>query len=147
MRRLPKLYAAAAVVAVAAMGLAACGGSSNSGSSSSSNTPVSGGTLNIVAASGWAHLDTVPAYYTADYMLERAYARQMIAYPYAVPQKIGDAGWQKAVTPVARHRDPGADHRERRDHQRRQDLHLPHQARRDVELQPGAGGDGAGLHP
>jgi peptide/nickel transport system substrate-binding protein len=100
MRRLPKLYAAAAVVAVAAMGLAACGGSSNSGSSSSSNTPVKGGTLKIIAASGWAHLDTVPAYYTADYMLERAYARQMVAYPYAVPTTIGSPGWNKAVTPA-----------------------------------------------
>jgi len=102
MRRLPKLYAAAAVVAVAAMGLAACGGSgNNSGSNSSSGTPVKGGTLNIVAASGWAHLDTVPAYYTADYMLERAYTRQMVAYPYAVPTSIGSPGWQKAVTPAA----------------------------------------------
>ena len=101
MRRLPKLYAAMAVVAVAAMGLAACGGSSNSSSSSSTGTPVKGGTLKIIAASGWAHLDTVPAYYTADYMLERAYARQMLSYPYAVPGTLGSPGWQKAITPVA----------------------------------------------
>jgi peptide/nickel transport system substrate-binding protein len=101
MRRLPRLYAAAAVGAVAAMVLAACS-SSTTGSTSgaSSNTPVKGGTLNIVAASGWAHLDTVPAYYTADYMLERAYARQMLSYPYAVPTTIGSPGWIKATTPV-----------------------------------------------
>jgi peptide/nickel transport system substrate-binding protein len=101
MRRLPKLYAAAAVVAVAAMGLAACGGSSTNSSSSSPGTPVKGGTLKLVGASGFDHLDTVSAYYTADYMLERAYARQMLAYPYAVPTSINSAGWKKAVTPVA----------------------------------------------
>jgi peptide/nickel transport system substrate-binding protein len=99
MRRLPKLYAAAAVVAVATVGLAACGGSSTT-SSSSSGTPVKGGTLNIVAASGPDHFDTVPAYYTADYVFERAYARQMVTYPYAVPTTIGSPGWNKAVTPV-----------------------------------------------
>ncbi len=101
MRRLPKLYAAAAVVAVAAMGLAACGGSSTNSSSSSSGTPIKGGTLKLVGASGFDHLDTVSAYYTADYMLERAYARQMLAYPYAVPTSINSAGWKKSVTPVA----------------------------------------------
>ena len=100
MRRLPKLYAAGAALALAAIGLAACGGSSTNNSSSSIGTPVKGGTLNIVAASGWAHLDTVPAYYTADYMLERAYARQMLAYPYGVPTSIGSPGWQKTVTPA-----------------------------------------------
>jgi peptide/nickel transport system substrate-binding protein len=101
MRRLPRLYAAAAVGAVAAMVLAACS-SSTTGSTSgaSSNTPVKGGTLNIVAASGFDHLDTVPAYYTADYMLERAYTRQMLTYPYAVPTTIGSPGWLKATTPV-----------------------------------------------
>jgi len=101
MRRLPKLYAAATVVAVAAMGLAACGGSSNNASSSSDNTPVKGGTLKMIAASGFDHLDTVSAYYTADYELERAYARQMLAYPYAVPTTINSPGWKKAVTPAA----------------------------------------------
>jgi peptide/nickel transport system substrate-binding protein len=101
MRRLPKLYAAAAVAAVAAMGLAACGGSSNNASSSSDNTPVKGGTLKMIAASGFDHLDTVSAYYTADYQLERGYTRQMLAYPYAVPTSITSAGWKKAVTPAA----------------------------------------------
>jgi peptide/nickel transport system substrate-binding protein len=100
MRRLPKLYAAASVVAVAAMGLAACGGSSTNSSSSSSSTPVKGGTLKILAASGPDHFDTVPAYYTADYMFEKAYTRQMLTYPYAVPTTLGSPGWNKAVTPV-----------------------------------------------
>lgn len=98
MRHLRKRYAAVAVAAAAAMGLAACGGSSSS--STSSGKPVKGGTLKIVAASGPDHLDTVAAYYTADYLVERAYARQLLTYPYAVDKKIGDAGWQKLTTPV-----------------------------------------------
>jgi peptide/nickel transport system substrate-binding protein len=100
MRRLPKLYAAVAVAAVAALGLAACGGGSTS-STSSSSTPVRGGTLRLLAASGFDHLDTVSAYYTADYVLEKAYTRQLLTYPYAVPTTIGSAGWNKAITPVA----------------------------------------------
>src|SRR5215468_10573246 len=99
MRHLRKRYAAVAVAAAAAMGLAACGGSSSS--STSSGKPVQGGTLKIVAASGPDHLDTVAAYYTADYMVERAYARQLLTYPYAVDKKVGDAGWNKTITPVA----------------------------------------------
>ncbi len=95
MRHLPMRYAVVAVAAAAAMGLAACGGSSSS-SSTSSGKPVKGGTLKIVAASGPDHLDTVSAYYTADYLLERAYTRQLVTYPYAVDKTIGDAGWQKA---------------------------------------------------
>ena len=99
MRHRPMRYAVVAVAAAAAMGLAACGGSSSS-SSTSSGKPVKGGTLKIVAASGPDHLDTVAAYYTADYMMERAYARQLLTYPYAVDKTIGDAGWQKLITPV-----------------------------------------------
>ncbi len=100
MTTLPKRYVAAAALSLAALGLAACGGGSTP-STSSSATPVQGGTLNIVAASGPDHLDTVPAYYTADYILERAYTRQLLAYPYAVDVAVGDAGWVKATTPVA----------------------------------------------
>jgi peptide/nickel transport system substrate-binding protein len=98
MRHLRNCYAVVAVAAAAAMGLAACGGSSSS--STSSGKPVKGGTLKIVAASGPDHLDTVAAYYTADYLVERAYARQLLTYPYAVDKKIGDAGWLKLTTPV-----------------------------------------------
>src|SRR5215467_9468265 len=99
MRHLRNCYAVVAVAAAAAMGLAACGGSSTS--STSSGQPVQWGTLKIVAASGPDHLDTVAAYYTADYMVERAYARQLLTYPYAVDKKVGDAGWNKTITPVA----------------------------------------------
>jgi peptide/nickel transport system substrate-binding protein len=84
---------------VAAVWLAACGKSV--ATTPTTAKPVSGGTLRIVAASGFDHLDTVPAYYTADYMLEHAYTRQMLTYPYAVPTTIGSPGWIKAVTPVA----------------------------------------------
>lgn len=101
MTPMTKRVAALAVAVLAAAGLAACGKSSTAAPSSSTGKPVSGGTLRIVAASGWAHLDTVAAYYTADYMLERAYARQMLAYPYAVPTALGSASWNKAITPAA----------------------------------------------
>lgn len=97
----PKRFAALAVVALAAGGLAACGGSSSSGTTSNSGAPVSGGTLKIVAASGPDHIDPVSAYYTADYMLERGYARQMLAYPAAVALSTSSPAWKKATTPVA----------------------------------------------
>src|SRR5581483_10808038 len=103
MRTVPKLYGAVALVAATAMGVAACGGSSGGGSTSSSSStkPVSGGTLNIVAASGPDHIDTVPAYYTADYMLERAYTRQLVAYPTVPALTASSAGWTTDTTPVA----------------------------------------------
>jgi peptide/nickel transport system substrate-binding protein len=103
MALMPKRIAALAAVALAAGGLAACGGSSSGGSSSSANsgTPVKGGTLKIVAASGPDHIDTVPAYYTPDYMLERGYARQMLSYPASPATSTTSAAWKKATTPVA----------------------------------------------
>ena len=101
MRHLPKTYAVVAVAAAAALGIAACGGSAKTTTpTSSAGAPVKGGTLKVVAASGPDHFDTVAAYYTADYMYERAYARQLVAYPYAAPKVINDAAWTKAVTPV-----------------------------------------------
>ena len=63
----PKRFAGLAAAVLAAGALAACSSSSTSSPTTSSSvvgTPVSGGTLHIVAASGPAHLDTVPAYYT-----------------------------------------------------------------------------------
>jgi peptide/nickel transport system substrate-binding protein len=96
-----KRVATLAVALLAAGGLAACGKSSTTPTSStSSNKPVNGGTLRIVAASGPDHIDPVPAYFTGDYMLERAYTRQLLNYPYAVASKLGDAGWIKNTTPV-----------------------------------------------
>ena len=101
MRALPKRYAVAAVAGVAAMGLAACGGSSSSHSTASSGKPVYGGTLHIVAAAGPDHIDTVPAYYTADYELERAYTRQLLQYPTVPATSTSSAGWKADTTPVA----------------------------------------------
>lgn len=101
MTSLPKRYVAAAALSLAAIGLAACGGGGGGGTTGGGGTPVSGGTLNIVAASGPDHLDTVPAYYTADYILERAYTRQLVAYPYGAPSTTSDAAWKKTTTPVA----------------------------------------------
>src|SRR5579862_6825474 len=101
----PKRSLALAVAVLAACGLAACSSSSSStgstSSSASAGTPVRGGTLNIVAASGPDHIDTVPAYYTADYELERAYARQLLSYPTVPYSAAGDAGWTTNTTPQA----------------------------------------------
>jgi peptide/nickel transport system substrate-binding protein len=78
-------YFSLAAAVLAAAGLAACGGSTSSspaakgGGASSTGTPVSGGTLKIIAASGPDHIDPVSAYYTADYELLRAYTRQLVA--------------------------------------------------------------------
>jgi peptide/nickel transport system substrate-binding protein len=95
---------ALAVAVLAACGLAACSSSASStgsaSSSASAGTPVRGGTLNIVAASGPDHIDTVPAYYTADYELERGYARQMLSYPSEDYTAAGDAGWTTDTTPA-----------------------------------------------
>jgi peptide/nickel transport system substrate-binding protein len=101
----PRKYAAlAAVVLAAAGGLAACGKSSGGGSASSSQspgTPVSGGTLHIVAAGGPDHIDPVPAYTTYDYMLERAYARQLLSYKTIPSTSTTSAAWTESTTPAA----------------------------------------------
>jgi peptide/nickel transport system substrate-binding protein len=98
-------YLGLAVAALTVAGIAACSSSnstksSSSSSSSSSSTPVYGGTLNIVAASGPDHIDTVPAYYTADYELERAYTRQLLSYPAKPYNSTTDAGWIADITPA-----------------------------------------------
>jgi peptide/nickel transport system substrate-binding protein len=61
---------------------------------------VSGGTLHIVAASGPAHLDTVPSYFTADYQLTHAYARQLLSYPTLPYTSTSSAAWIKDTTPA-----------------------------------------------
>jgi peptide/nickel transport system substrate-binding protein len=96
----PKRFAALAVVALAAGGLAACGGSSSNSSTGNGGKPVSGGTLRIVAAAGPDHIDTVPAYTTYDYMLERGYARQLLNYPASPSTSTSSPAWKKATTPV-----------------------------------------------
>jgi peptide/nickel transport system substrate-binding protein len=100
----PKRFAGLAAAVLAAGGLAACSSSSTSSpttSTSSSATPVSGGTLHIVSASGPGHIDTVPSYYTVDYQLTHAYTRQLLNYPSVPYTSTSDAGWTKDVTPVA----------------------------------------------
>jgi ABC-type transport system substrate-binding protein len=111
MTRVSKRVAGLAVVAAAAIGLAACSSSPSSSNSSTSvqasstatstAKPVSGGTLNIVAASGPDHIDTVPAYYTADYELERVYTRQLVSYPTLPYTSTSSSGWTADTTPVA----------------------------------------------
>jgi peptide/nickel transport system substrate-binding protein len=103
MTRRSQRIAVMAIASLAAAGLAACSSSSNSSgsSSNSANTPVKGGVLKLVAASGPDHIDTVPAYYTADYILERAYTRQLLSYPTVVDPSLTSSGWKKDTTPVA----------------------------------------------
>jgi peptide/nickel transport system substrate-binding protein len=107
-----KRVAALAVAAIAAGGLAACSSSSSStGSTGSASTaptqasssvkPQFGGTVNVVAASGPDHIDTVPAYYTPDYELERLYARQLVSYETVPAPTTSGAGWTTDTTPDA----------------------------------------------
>ena len=98
----PKRFVVLAAAVLAAAGLAACSSSSSSTPAvSSSTTPVYGGILHIVSASGPDHIDTVPAYYTVDYQLERAYARQLVQYPTVPATTTASAGWTTDTTPVA----------------------------------------------
>ncbi len=100
----PKRFAGLAAAVVAAMALAACSSSSSSSpsaSASSAGTPVSGGTLHIVAASGPAHLDTVPSYYTTDYQITHAFTRQLLNYPTLPYTSTSDPNWTKDTTPTA----------------------------------------------
>jgi peptide/nickel transport system substrate-binding protein len=105
--RSTKRVVALAAAALVAGGLAACSSSSGSSGSAAApattgtnQTPVSGGTLNVVAASGPDHMDTVPAYYTADYQLERLYARQLVSYPTVPYTSTSGSSWDEATTPV-----------------------------------------------
>lgn len=94
--------AALATAGLAVAGLAACSSSNSGGTGggNNANKPVFGGTLRIVAASGPDHLDPVPAYYTADYILEKAYTRQLMAYPTVPDPSFTSPGWKKDITPV-----------------------------------------------
>ncbi len=102
-----KRVVALGAVAAAAIGLAACSSSPSStapppaatATSSAKITP--GGTVNVVANSGPDHWDTVSAYYTADYMFERIYARQLVTYPTVPYTGTSGAGWTTDTTPVA----------------------------------------------
>ncbi len=100
----PTRFAGLTAAVLAAAALAACSSSSTSSpttsSSSSAGTPVSGGTLRIISASGPAHLDTVPSYYTADYQITHTYARQLLNYPTVAYSSTSGAAWTTATTPV-----------------------------------------------
>jgi peptide/nickel transport system substrate-binding protein len=102
MTRRSQRIAVVAMASLAAAGLAACSSSSSpGGKTGNGSAPILGGTLRLVAASGPDHIDTVPAYYTADYILERAYARQMLSYPTVPDPTLTSAGWKTDTTPVA----------------------------------------------
>ncbi|HEY2576688.1 MAG TPA: ABC transporter substrate-binding protein [Streptosporangiaceae bacterium] len=93
---------ALAAVALATVSvLAACGKSSNSPSSTSgsSGSVTTGGTLRIVANGGPEdNLDTVSSYLVANYILERAFTRQLLSYPTADVTGLTGAGWNKAIS-------------------------------------------------
>src|SRR5262245_43034445 len=91
--------AALATAGLAVAGLAACS-SANNNNHSGGSQPVKGGTLKLVAAGGPTYLDTVPAYYTANYVLERTFARQLLAYPTVPDPTISGPGWNKDTIPV-----------------------------------------------
>src|SRR5580704_11897084 len=99
----PKRFVVLSAAVLAAAGLAACSSSAKSSApaAGSSTAPQSGGTLHIVSASGPDHIDTVPAYYTVDYQLERAYTRQLVSYPTEPASSTSSAGWIASTTPVA----------------------------------------------
>jgi peptide/nickel transport system substrate-binding protein len=98
----PKRFVMLSAAVIAVAGLAACSSSKSSTPAASSSTaPQSGGTLHIVAASGPDHIDTVSAYYTADYMLERGYTRQLVQYPTVPYTSTSAPGWTTDTTPVA----------------------------------------------
>jgi peptide/nickel transport system substrate-binding protein len=98
----PKRFVGLGAAVLAATALAACSSSSSSTTSAATAAkPVYGGTLHIVSAGGPDHIDTVPAYYTVDYQLERAYTRQLVQYP-TVPYTNGSSSaWTETTTPVA----------------------------------------------
>jgi peptide/nickel transport system substrate-binding protein len=92
---------------LAAGGLAACSSSNSSTGAPTAATATSsqkitpGGTVNVIANSGPANWDTVPAYYTADYEFERIYTRQLVSYQTVPYTGTSGAGWNTDSTPVA----------------------------------------------
>ena len=102
--------------------------------------PQTGGTLRIISAGGPDHIDTVSAYYTVDYQLERAYTRQLLQYPTSRTPHL-ERGLDGGHHADRRRRDRGPDGRQRRDHRRRHRLHLPHQAGRRLEHHASPPGD------
>ncbi len=99
MRKISAVTAAALIVTLPLLGFAKA--APNAGGPALGGSGVFGGTLRLVAASGPDHIDTVPAYFSADYILERAYARQLVSYPAVADPTTHSPGWSKDITPVA----------------------------------------------
>jgi len=97
--RIPKLITAALALSVTALVIAACGSSSSdkkssSSSSSSASAPKvsglanvkssqgqqKGGTLNVVSAEGWSHLDPGQSYFQIDYLVVYATHRPLYSF-------------------------------------------------------------------
>jgi peptide/nickel transport system substrate-binding protein len=95
-------WTALAAATLAAAGLAACTNSSGGGTSpaAGAGNPVRGGTLRIITDGGPDHLDPVAGYDSADYILERAYARQLLSYRTPTTPLTSTSGpaWGEATT-------------------------------------------------
>jgi peptide/nickel transport system substrate-binding protein len=100
MGAVPRRWTALAAAVLIAAGLAACGNSSGPNASSAAGKPVYGGTLRLITNGGPDHLDAVAGYYSADYILERTYARQLLSYrsPTTPLTSTSGAAWTQATT-------------------------------------------------
>jgi peptide/nickel transport system substrate-binding protein len=93
-----RVIALAAAALAAATALAACGKSSSPGTGTSSGKPTSGGTLRLVANGGPANnLDPVPSYTVTNYIMEHAFARQLLSYPTVDVTGLSGPSWSKAI--------------------------------------------------
>jgi peptide/nickel transport system substrate-binding protein len=89
--RLGRTRVAAAVAAACVLAVAALvAGIGRAGGTRAAATPQRGGTLKLLGQSDIFNLDTTSGYYTVDNILERAFTRQLLSYPYklAFPQQI-----------------------------------------------------------
>jgi peptide/nickel transport system substrate-binding protein len=96
-------WTALAAAALTAAGLTACTHSSGGGTTTAAaGNPVKGGTLRILTNGGPDHLDPVSSYNSADDILEKAYARELVNYPTPVTPLTSPSGpgWRKATTVV-----------------------------------------------
>ncbi len=90
-----RLVAVLSLFAVLALIAAGCGGKKTTTSGgTTTGTPVQGGTVKMLGSGDVDHLDTVSAYYTASYELERVFSRQLFNYA-----ALND--FAKASVPVA----------------------------------------------
>jgi peptide/nickel transport system substrate-binding protein len=97
MRKISAVTAAALVITLPLLGFA----KATPNPAPAAGQPVFGGTLKLVASFGPDHIDPVPSYYTADYIFERAFTRQLVSYPAVADPSIHSPGWYADITPVA----------------------------------------------